>query len=116
MTVKADSKGRLTGAIPGEEYHRKADATGRVVYTPITPRNVIETREVTIEEFEKFFGYKPGVIAADGLHTYQVNTPGYLPHGILAEVFEEPEPGVRVFEDGVSKRKNVLIKIRKEES
>lgn len=38
MTVKADSKGRLTGAQPETKYLRKEHPDGRIEYTPeLTP-------------------------------------------------------------------------------
>lgn len=34
MTVRSDSKGRLTGAIPGVEYTKKTHPDGRIEYIP----------------------------------------------------------------------------------
>lgn len=115
MTVRSDSKGRVSIGPQGESYHKNVDPSGRIVLTPVVPRTVNNTREVTQEEFEKFFGVPAKSIRVDGVHTFRVtNDPGeYLPHGIIVETFILDESGERVVSDGELVSENTLIKIRK---
>lgn len=124
MTVKADSKGRLTGAQPGATYLRTELPGGTIAYVPADPgvmdsmRNpaVQEVKDVSIEEAEAFFGAPMKSISAEPMEVYMgVAEKGYLNNGLVFQRFHLDESGKRSLEDGVRKKTSVLIRIKKAE-
>lgn len=99
MSVKADSKGRLTGAQPGERYIRKDAPDGSITYSPMTPKQYDSRREVSWEQFTEFFGVEPSQVSADGIQLVQHNkTPeGHIPTGFLLTCFVLDEAGKRKY-------------------
>lgn len=115
MTVKSDSKGRVSIGRAGEEYHLSTDPTGRVALTPTKPREVTTIREVDQADFEEVFGIPVNLMVVDGIHTYQLNTEQdeFLPNGILVESFVSNGDGGRVIRAGEVLKEYTLIRIRK---
>lgn len=112
MTVKADSKGRLTGAIPETRYTRKNHPDGRVEYIPEMPNEFDAVRDVTQEQFEAFFGFNPEVVSRDSVQVEWVKSYGkWIPNGIAFEVFKVTESGERVVEESEVQKDRVLIRI-----
>lgn len=116
MTVKADSKGRLTGAQPETRYLKRTDPDGTITYVPEVPRNVTNCQDVTTKQFKDFFGVSPDTVAADSIRTTYLSDKGFLPHGIFFEWFATDGSGHRVYETGEAIRGRTLIRIRKEDS
>ena len=116
--VKADNKGRLTGAKGGETYTRRVTKDGVITYTPVTPVTFDEVRDVTQKQFEVFFGCLPvQVYAADNemIVPLQGEYAGehVLPNGFMFSRFVF-EGGKRVpGPEGESLKENVLIRILK---
>lgn len=113
MTVKADSKGRLTGAQPETRYTRKEHPDGRIEYVPEVPREFDAVRDVTQEQFKAFFGFRPNEICRDSLHVEWVKSSGkWIPNGIAFEAFRY-ENGKRVIEGDSIAKDSVLIRVEK---
>lgn len=121
MTVKADSKGRLTGAEPEVNYHRNVLPGGTIVYTPSGPKSmdeiqnpaVQEVRDVSEEEAEKFFGVPMTGLAAQPIEIYSgVAAKGFVNHGLVFQRFDLDSSGDQVVEDGIRKKTSVLIRIK----
>lgn len=124
MTVKADSKGRLTGARPGASYLRTELPGGTIAYVPADPGTIAgfknppvqEVKDVSIEEAEAFFGTPMKSISAEPMEVYMgVAEKGYLANGIVFQRFHLDENGKRAQEDGVLKKTSVLLRIKKAE-
>lgn len=119
MTVKADSKGRLTGAQPETRYLQRTDPDGTITYVPEVPKEFDEIRDVTAKQFEEFFGVSPSYAVAEDIQVFdKVREEGFSHFGLVLQRFAINEEGGRVFpQDGYSaKRLRTLIRIRKEES
>lgn len=113
--VKADSKGRVTGATPGAEYHYSSDRYGRIVLTPKTPQQADEERTVSRDEFENFFGAPIEHVRADGMHVvYQAEDPDCYAAALVLETFVLTPDGKRVMEGEGNLTNHHIIKIRKE--
>lgn len=116
MTVKADSKGRLTGADPGEQYNRHISADGTITYTPSVVRKFEEARIVTEEEFEQFFGVPVGQVKAEDIQVIKLpNLGNFHHHGFVMEVFATDEEGNFLKYGGTNERvvHRKLIQIEK---
>lgn len=119
MTVKADSKGRLTGAQPETRYLKRIDPDGTITYVPEVPNEFDEIRDVTAKQFEEFFGVNPNYTVAEDIQVFEkVTEKGFNPSGLVFQRFAINEEGERVYtEDGHNaKRLRTLIRIRKEDS
>lgn len=123
MTVKADSKGRLTGATPGANYTRVTLSGGTVIYSPIDPvslegsknPSVQEITDVSYEDAVKFFGVPISAISAEPMEVYfGIQSEDHLANGFVFQKFTLDEEGNRVVEDGVRKKTSVLIRVEKE--
>lgn len=114
MSVRADSKGRLTGAIPGGRYVKKTSPDGTITFSPAPITEFDDTREVTESQFEEFFGVRPGEVPENqGIVTYRTGVldPGYLPVGIVVTQFVTDSDGSRRIVGGVPEKKRTLIRI-----
>ena len=116
--VKADSKGRLTGAKGGESYTQHVSKDGVITYVPAIPVVYDEVRDVTQEQFRTFWGCSPAEMAANSDMTVPLRE-GYasesvLPNGLVLEQFVFDEAGRKIpgANNEVLKRK-VLIRILK---
>lgn len=115
MTVKADSKGRLTGAQPETRYTRKEHPDGRIEYVPEVPTEFDEIIDVTEGQFEDFFGVSPHFVTADdGIRVARVRKDGYLPHGLTVARFRVGGDGKRVIPGERFARLNTLIRIKRD--
>ena len=116
--VKADIKGRVTGATPGKSYRRGETKDGVITYTPVIPVTFDEVRDVSQEQFEVFFGCLPvQVYAADNEMIVPLQgeyvEDHVLPNGFMFSRFVF-EGGKRVpGPEGESLKENVLIRILK---
>lgn len=115
MTVKADSKGRLTGAQPETRYTRKEHPDGRIEYVPEVPNKFDEIRSITNKQFTEFFGDEPGKVLKDGIELVEFSAgEDYLPTGIMLTRFITTETGARVYQGGQSLKERVFIRIERE--
>lgn len=117
MIVKADSKGRLTGAQPETKYLRREAADGTITYVPEVPKEFDTDRGVSWEEFESFFGVPPSQVAQDGITAVSLLTPreGFLNNGILVRAFVTAADGSRLASGGEVQAKDLLIRIKEED-
>ena len=113
MTVKADSKGRLTGATPGEAYRKTLLPDGTIQYRPIKPAKYDQIREVEFSDFTAFFGVPPREVVAKDIQVVEILEKDFLNFGMYVETFIETTPGERVFTSTGMAKKRTLIKIRK---
>lgn len=109
MSVKSDSKGRLTGADPSTRYIRSTAPDGVITFTPEVPREFEEVRDVTSESFEGFFGIAPDEMrVANDIYIQRITgDASVLPHGLVFERFVTNETGLQ------TKIEQVLIRIKK---
>lgn len=118
MEVRADSKGRLTGAEPGETYRRQEDGNGTITFVPAVPKFFDTERSVSHELFEEFFGVPASAICRDSIRPayYYEDTEGHLPSGLVAKKFVLTSDGKRVY-DGQQEpmTETIFIKIRRPE-
>lgn len=113
MTVKADSKGRLTGAQPETRYTRKEHPDGRIEYIPEVPKEFDAVRDVTQDQFKAFFGFPPTEISRDSMRVEWVQSGGkWIPNGIAFEVIRFKD-GKRVIEGDSIAKDSVLIRVEK---
>lgn len=91
--VKADTKGRVTGAEPEKSYVRKEARDGVLTYTPVIPFEFAEVRDVTNAKFEAFFGVPVGQVLADSNMAVPLRDKyadvKYYPHGLIFTRFSE---------------------------
>lgn len=124
-TVRADSKGRVTGATPGEEYKIHNDGQGGFYMTPKEPYVYEAEREVSYEQFVAFFGCTPGEMSVDGLQVVEkAHKLQHYPSAIAFQRFRTDENGNRQYM-GAGKRMSgagsaikddVIIRVCKPES
>lgn len=117
MSVRADSKGRLTGAIPGNRYVKKVDPEGVITFSPEIPREFDAVREVTESQFEEFFGVSPAEVPEHQgilMHRSSKPEPGYLPVGLVVSRFALEEDGTRKIEGGIAVKERTLIRIKRD--
>lgn len=116
MRVKADSKGRLTGAKALKSYEKTTQPDGTLTYVPTVPEKFDEIRDVTASEFERFFGTPPDHVPADtAIETQRVNMGAdFLPTGLVLTRFVFDEDGNRKVQGNEIVRETVLIRIKKE--
>lgn len=109
MSVKSDSKGRLTGADPSTRYVRNVAPDGTLTFVPEVPREFAETRDVSQEQFEQFFGVFPdGMRVANDIYIQRVTgDDSVLPHGLVFERFVANGMGVHTVVE------QVLIRIKR---
>lgn len=113
--VKADNKGRLTGAKALKSYEKRTQPDGTITYTPTVPEQFDGVRDVTVSDFEAFFGVSPEwVPAEDAIDTQRISEPGFLPTGLVLTRFVEGEAGQRMHTGTEFKREHVLIRIKKD--
>lgn len=116
MTVKADSKGRLTGATPGEEYEKRESSNGTISYVPKVPKEFHTNREVTWDEFTEFFGVAPDKVVEDGVQVVRTGTQreGYIPSRIMVTEFVTDANNSRMLSAGEVMKRDTVIYIKKQ--
>lgn len=118
-TVKADSKGRVTGLEAGETYVKDTDPDGTVRYKPQTPRTYDHVRDVTPSEFERFFGFPLEQVSVEGFQAVALlpRDKGIGPQGITFQVFAQDSDGSSIYDYASGKRVTTrhLIRLKIEE-
>lgn len=121
MTVKADSKGRLTGAQPETRYTRKEQPDGTIEYVPEIPTTFDDVIDVTEDEFEGFFGVNPHFVTTEDIKVSRITsmTDKYLPNALVLTRFKiVNELGHREYRNGpgpYATRLTTLVRIVKSE-
>lgn len=118
MTVRSDSKGRLTGAKPEERYVRTESPDGTITYVPETPKRFDDIQDVTEEQFEQVFGVNPAYMSAEDMRVHNdVRTEGdtYYPNGFVITRFAIGDDGGRIFRDQSNNavKLTTLVRIKK---
>lgn len=114
MTVKADSKGRLTGAQPDTRYTRNEHPDGRIEYVPETPTTFDDVIDVTEEEFESLFQVNPRYVAAKDIQVQRIDsmTEKYFPHALVLTRYKVVnEEGHREFKNGPAKLEDLSVRL-----
>lgn len=116
MSVKSDSKGRLTGADPNARYVRNIADDGTITYVPEVPKTFDSEQEVSREEFETFFGMTVEEIVDGGIQAVRFPRveEGYFPSGLMVTRFVMNQVGGRVLTPrGDAVREKVFIRIKR---
>lgn len=124
-TVKADAKGRITGATPEEEYTMHSDGEGGFYVRPKIPRTFDIGKEVSYEQFTEFFGCPPSEVNVEGFQIVNKRVGGeYLPHVIAFQKYKLDKEGGRMYiggkdakyisGPGSALKEDVIIKVRKQ--
>lgn len=117
MKVKADSKGRLTGAKALKSYEKTTQPDGTLTYVPTVPEQFDRIIDVTEEQFEAFFGQSVyATPAEDMIDTQRLrNISEHHPTGLVIRSFVLDDEGNRVrgAETGDALRQSTLIRIKK---
>lgn len=118
--VKADSKGRLTGADPDRKYTRIQHRDGSITFRAENPNPEGDTHDVTEEQFTAFFKVSPWQASADEdlivkpLSTAEMEGGKYLPTGIVVTYYAFDNEGRRIYENGGNpEMRSLLIRIRR---
>ena len=114
--VKADNKGRLTGAQPSKKYEVREAPDGTITYTPAEPTEFDSTHDITSEQFEAVFGVTPDSFSADDdvMTVFLRDNDGkYLPRGLVVTYFVRDAAGNRVISGNHHVKQRKLIRILK---
>lgn len=113
--VKADNKGRLTGAKALKSYEKNTQPDGTITYVPTVPEDFDEIRDVAASEFDRFFGTPPDRVSADtGIETQRIDMgTDFLPTGLVLTRFVFDADGNRIYRNGQAVKETVLIRIKK---
>lgn len=114
--VKADSKGRLTGAQPETQYVKREAADGTIIYEPVAPKVFDVYRDVTFDQFEEFFGVSPSDVRAQDVKVHYLYDNGdYLHNSLVVKTFIRNEDGSKVRDEHNNlAEQRVLIRIKKD--